>query len=353
MSYLRSRVILAGRLWFAAAFLLAYLLEISAFWFYINRSEAPYFIYVAVCVHILAGLSFFITRPKPRSLPGVGYYYPRLMALFTIFMPGIGLFGTSMTLMFSRIFMTSHGLAKEYKEKAFESGALDVDLPDDINAFLYEELDIHPIADILAGDDLGMKRGAVNLLRRIGSAEAVSLLRKSLSDENAEVRFYAHTALARMEEDYSQLLDKAEMRTKKYDSAQSHAELGTVYRNYANSGLPEINIQEHSMKMACENWKIACEMSPKNTDYIMRLAEIYIESHKFAEAVEIYKSTRNNPALELESRLGICRAYFEMGNFIALFHEVETMRAKPVLESSDPFKKVVYNFWMNGDSAYE
>lgn len=353
MSYLRNKVILAGRLWFAAAILLAYLFEISAFWFYANRSESPYFIYAAVCAHILAGLSFFITRPKPRSLPGVGYYYPRLMALFTLFMPGIGLLGTSMTLFFSQIFMTSHGIAEEYKEKAFESGLLEVDLPDDINAFLYEELDIHPIADILAGDDVGMKRGAVNLLRRIGSAEAVSLLRKSLADENAEVRFYSHTALARMEEDYSHLLDKAEIRTQKYNSAQSHAELGAVYRNYANSGLPEINIQEHSMKLSCENWKIACEMSPDNKDYLMRLAEIYIESHKLAEAVKIYKGTQDNPDFELESRLGICRAYFEMGNFIALFHEVETMRAIPALESSDPFKTVVYNFWMSGDSAYE
>ncbi|MBI9111047.1 HEAT repeat domain-containing protein [Maridesulfovibrio ferrireducens] len=353
MFYSRSKIILSARLWFAAAFLFAYWFETGAFWFYVNRSESPYFVYAAVLSHTFAALSFFITRPKPRALPGIGYYYPRLAALFTFFMPGIGLLGISMTLFMSRVFMTSHGLAEEYKEKAFEGSGIDVDLPEDINVFLYEELDIHPIADILAGDDVGMKRGAVNLLRRIGSAEAVSLLRKSLSDENAEVRFYAHIALARLEEDYAQSLDKAEIRTKKYGSAQSYAELGSVYRKYAQSGLPEINIQEQSMKSSCDNWKIASEMVPENTDYLMRLAEIYIESQRFSEAVEIYKSTRSNPKLELESRLGMCRAYFEMGNFIALFHEVETMRAKPELESSDPFKKVVYDFWMNGESAYE
>ena len=350
MFYSRSKVILMGRLCFAAAFFFAYLFEISAFWLYINRSDSTYFVYAAFLAHVLSALSFFITKPRPRSLPGVGYYYPRIVALFTFFMPGIGLFGMSLTLLFARIMMESHGLAEEYKEKAFEGSGIEVDLPTDINSFLYEELDVHPIADILAGEDIGMKRGAVNLLRRIGSCEAVSLLRKSLSDENAEVRFYAHTALTRLEEDYAQSLEKAEYRADKYGSAQSHAELGSVYRNYAQSGLPERNIQEHSMDLSCENWKKASEIEPDNDDYRMRLAEIYIESRKFPEAVKIYSKTKVNPELELESRLGICRAFFEMGNFIALFNEVERMKVEPNLDSSDPYKKVLYDFWVKEEA---
>ncbi|WP_084154225.1 HEAT repeat domain-containing protein [Maridesulfovibrio frigidus] len=339
-----------GRICFAVAFFFAYLFEVSAFWFYINRSDSIYFVYAAFLVHVLSALSFFITKPRPRSLPGVGYYYPRAIALFTFFMPGIGLLGMSLTLLFAKMLMNSHGLAEEYKEKAFEGSGIEVDLPTDINSFLYEELDVHPIADILAGDDIGMKRGAVNLLRRIGSYEAVSLLRKSLSDENAEVRFYAHTALTRLEEDYAQSLEKAEFRADKYGSAQSHAELGAVHRNYAQSGLPEQNIQEHSMDLSCENWKKASDIEPDNDDYRMRLAEIYIESRKFSEAVEIYNKTKVKPELELESRLGICRAFFEMGNFIALCDEVKRMQVEPNLDSSDPYKKVLYDFWVKEEA---
>lgn len=347
MYFLRSRVIRVARLQFFAAFIAAYLFEGGTIWLYLHRDDSPYFIYAAVASHIMAGLSFpLFTAAKPRALPGVGFYYPRLAALFTIFLPFIGLPGISLTLLAALIFMESHGLAEEYKEKAYEGGGLDVDLPTDVTEFLYDEVDIHPIADILSGDDMGMKRGAVNLLRRIGSAEAVKLLRKSLSDENAEVRFYAHTALTRLEEDYAESIDKAHFQVERYDSAKAHAELAKVCRNYARSGLPEVNMQEQSMRSACEHWKIAAEKEPEETNHRMRLAEAYCENHRYQQSYDIYKETMMIPELELESRLGICRIFFETGNYIALFQAVEEMRARIGLESSDPFKAVVYNFWM-------
>nr|WP_239057205.1 HEAT repeat domain-containing protein [Desulfovibrio sp. JC010] len=336
------------------AFAASYLFESGAVWLYLNRAEGHWHIYAAVAAHLLSGLSFILfTSPKPRAVPGMAFYYPRIAALFTIFMPLIGLAGISMTLFTSRILMRSQGLAEEYKEKAYEGGGIDVDLPTDITEFLYDEVDVHPIADILAGDDMEMKRGAVNLLRRIGSAEAVNLLRKSLSDESAEVRFYAHTALTRLEEDYAEAVDKARFRAERYDSAQAHAELASVYRNYARSGLPEVNMQERSMVLACEHWRKAVEKDEGNKDYLMRLAESCVESREFTEALHIYRGMIVDPELELESRLGICRVFFDMGNFIALFQEVEQLRARPELKAQDPFKKLIYNFWLENKTADE
>ena len=336
------------------AFAASYLFEGTALWFFLNREGVFWYIYAAIAAHLISSLSFLIfTTPKPRALPGIAFYYPRLAALFTLFMPVIGLIGISGTLLAARVLMRSRGLAEEYKEKAYEGKDMEVDLPTDITEFLYDEIDVHPIADILSGDDMEMKRGAVNLLRRIGSAEAVNLLRKSLSDENAEVRFYAHTALTRLEEDYADAVDKARFRAERYDSAQAHAELASTYRNYARSGLPEVNMQESSMALACEHWRKAVERDQENKEYLLRLAESYAESKSFAEALHIYRETLNDPELELESRLGICMVFFEMGNFIALFEGVEKLRARPKLEAHDPFRKLIYTFWLENSSADE
>lgn len=346
MYFLRNKVIRIARLKLAVAFISAYAFAAVAFWLYVHRADEPYFIYEALGAHIMSGLSFIIfTSPKPRALPGIAFYYPRIAALFTVFMPLIGLIGISMTLIVSRVFMVSHGLAEEYKEKAYEGVGTDVELPTDVTEFLYDEVDVHPIADILAGDDIGMKRGAVNLLRRIGSAEAVRLLRKSISDENAEVRFYAHTALTRLEEDYAESLDKARFRVDRYGSAQSYAELALICRNYARSGLPEKNMQEQSQAQACENWEIAVKMDPENLDFQMRLAEAYCEKGEYPKALDIYQQTALFPDQELESRLGICRVFFELGNYLALFQQVSEMRGRPVPPTSDPFKLNTYNFW--------
>ncbi|WP_320174885.1 HEAT repeat domain-containing protein [Maridesulfovibrio sp.] len=335
-----------ARMRLLGAFTASYIFEGGAVWFYLNREAVSWYVYAAIGAHVFSALSFVLfTASKPRALPGIAFYYPRMAALFTVFMPLIGLAGITLTLLMSRVFMKSYGLAEDYKEKAYEGGGVDIDLPSDITEFLYDEIDVHPIADILTGDDMEMKRGAVNLLRRIGSAEAVKLLRKSLSDESAEVRFYAHTALTRLEEDYAEAVDKACFRADKYDSPQSHAELASVYRNYARSGLPEVNMQERSMGLACEHWRKAVEKDQENKDYLMRLAEAYLESRAFSEALHIYRETIKEPVLEMESRLGICRTFFEMGNFVALFEEVEKLRARPELESPDPFKALIYNFW--------
>lgn len=347
MYFLRNRVIRMARLKFAAAFVSAYLCEGGAVWLYLQRDISDNYIYAAIATHLLSALSFLLfTTAKPRSVPGIGYYYPRIAALFSVFMPLIGLVGISLTLLMARVFMTSHGLAEDYKEKAYEGTGVDVDLPTDVTEFLYDEVDVHPIADVLSGDDMGMKRGAVNLLRRIGSAEAVKLLRKSLSDENAEVRFYAHTALTRLEEDYAQSLEKVRLKAERYDSAQAHAELAITCRNYARSALPEVNMQEQSMDYACKHWEIAVEKDPENHDFSMRLAEVYTETRKFAEALKIYKSMYDYPDLEMEACLGVCRVFFEMGNYVSLFQEVREMQSRPALDSSDPFRAKVYNFWI-------
>ncbi len=329
------------------AFAASYLFEGGALWLYLYRDVVHWYIFAALAAHLLAGLSFLLlTAPKPRALPGMAFYYPRIAALLTLCMPLLGLFGISMTLFAARVLMHRYGLAQEYREKAYSGREFEIDLPSDITEFLYEEVDIHPITDILDGDDMEKKRGAVNLLRRIGSAEAVGLLRKSLSDTNAEVRFYAHTALTRLEEDYARATDKARFRAERYDSPKAHAELASVYRNYARSGLPEPGMQERSMHLACEHWKAAIARDEGNKDYLIRLAQACIESKNFSEALGIYRDMIADPEFELEARMGICQIFFETGDFRSLFQEVEQLQSRPALQSVDPFKTLMYHFWM-------
>ena len=54
----------------------------------------------------------------------------------------------------------------------------------------------------MSGDDNDLKRGAINTLQRIGSPEAISILKQSLSDVSPEIRHYAHIALTRLDEAY-------------------------------------------------------------------------------------------------------------------------------------------------------
>lgn len=352
MLFMRARVIFLARVRFAAAFASAWGFEILAVLllggFFVQKPQ--YF--WALGAHFMSAASFLAVTPKPRSIPGIGYYYPRFAAMLTFFLPGLGIVGISLTMLGLR-YMKSQGLAEEYKEKSFEDEVFNVEVPTDITSFLLDEIDVHPIADILAGEDVPMKRGAVNLLRRIGSAEAVALLRKSLSDSNAEIRFYAHTALTRLEEDYVRQIEDSRFKAERFERPKSYAELAMTYRNYARSGLPETSMQQYYLQKSCEAWEKALEKDPVNLEYRLKLAEEYADSGRYDESVKIYRNTALNPEAEMESRLGICRAYFEQGDYESFFREVDDLRARPVPEGGDPYRMLVYNFWMDREGQYE
>lgn len=100
------------------------------------------------------------------------------------------------------------------------------------------EMDVMPLIDILAGDDLPLKRGAIESLAQLNTPEAIQLLLRHRSDPSMEVRFFITSALARIKQDYEEAVHIA----KKSIQGDIHnvtfrRNLGKIYASYLRTGL--------------------------------------------------------------------------------------------------------------------
>lgn len=110
--------------------------------------------------------------------------------------------------------------------------------PVDADRFILDEVDVAPLRDILAGDDVALKRGAILSLSRLPRREAVILLKTALADENREIRYYAGNALSEMEREFNDRIfrlvreiERAPTRT------EHHIRLAGLILDYADIGL--------------------------------------------------------------------------------------------------------------------
>lgn len=108
-------------------------------------------------------------------------------------------------------------------------------------------LDFMPLADILASDDIDLKRGAVDKLAQLKTPEAVTLLLQHRSDSSTEMRFYVTSALARIKKEYDEELEAAKKElAKAKDAARARLLLARIYLQYAASGLlDDATVQAH------------------------------------------------------------------------------------------------------------
>ena len=241
------------------------------------------------------------------------YYFSNLTAWVSFFMPVIGLLGCILVYISMVGFIKSKGLAEDYQEETSHVVEEEV-IPDSVKnheAFLSNELDVEPISDILTSDDPDMKRGAVDYLGRIGTPEAVRILKQCLADESPEVRFMSHTMLGRIDEkhirrikDIQENLDKASSE----DQPILQEKLGYCYKAYADSELLEISTRDYYLKQSEEAYLANLKLTNSNDPNILyTLAQIYSILNDSQNA-KIYFDKAKESAYEKESYMLTIRA---------------------------------------------
>lgn len=358
---------------FAEALLLCICFEAFSSWFAWNYFSGgfPKAGPAAITLHVLAALCFVVYRPgtgtpMPRldttrtgiadtkeknkrdvaeEKPSLGdAYYHRLFAMLVFFLPGFGAVGGLATFISARVILKRQGLAESYEE-SFKMGEDALFLGSASDDLLQEELSIEPIVDILAGDDVALKRGCISLLRKMKNKRAVELLKQSLADPSPEIRFYAHTALTRIESDFAELLGEAQKRREEEDSPYSARVLARVYRRYAASGLPEDSMRRQYLQDARDLYELALAADPDDARLMLTLGNLCAEMKNFTDSETYFRMAVDIKGCQLEAGLGICRALYETGRMkelIAFSRRLARMERPTAL---NPEKQAVYDLW--------
>lgn len=341
-----------GRLWFFLLFAPATALEAGAVAVACQGTSpvpglGPWT--AALILHLLAAGVLLPSRPGPKSAAGKRRFYPCLAALLTLFLPAVGLAGVFLAMIVSRSVFHRQGLAKEFVQHSIiPEDEVEMEEVGDVSTFLREELSTEPLLDILNGSDIELKRGAVNLLRRLGSAEAVRLLRKSLSDPSTEVRYFAHTALARLEADFSKRLERAERAARK-GSFEALCALGRAYRDYALSELPEGSIRENAVLQARRALEKALAMQPDNLRLRLETAQLSLSEGDHRAARDYFQQAMQDPDLAPASALGLLRAFFETRDWPALAGLIKDIGGMTMPPGTDPLTVIHLKFWSTAE----
>ncbi|MBF0451199.1 MAG: HEAT repeat domain-containing protein [Candidatus Magnetomorum sp.] len=249
------------------------------------------------------------------------YYFSHLTAWISFFMPMIGLFGCLAVYVSIVGLITSKGLAEDYQEETSYSVEEDP-LPDSVKnheAFLSNELDVEPIRDILTSDDPDMKRGAVDYLGRIGSPEAVRLLKQCLADDSPEVRFMSHTMLGRIDEKHIRRIKDIQTDLSKASSEDQpilQEKLGYCYKAYTDSELLEVSTRDYYLKQSEDAYLANLSLTKSNDPNILfTLAQIYTMLNE-AENAKTYFENAWKSALEIEAYMLTLRAMIGLAEWL-------------------------------------
>ena len=306
-------------------------------------------------VHTSASiLSFFVfwidSLHKQRELT----FYRYLCVLTTFFLPFIGLLGTSISVLLVRFILKKKGYFSTTEDplENDDKDPLLFENMSDMYTLVKEETNIEPIMDIINGDDPALKRGAINLLRQMGSKEAIHLLKKCISDPNEEVRFYTSAALKKLNDAYIQQLKKVKEKiAREKPSIPNLQELGEICKKYAESDLCEKSASDYYLSMAKNAFIEALILDHENVEITTNLGYVCMGLKEYEEAEKYLKRVVTINPDHADALLWLCRLYYEKWDLNALVENLQNIDTVYHSESTDPRNRVLLDFWTSQDKV--
>lgn len=220
--------------YFLLAWGISALLQFFFFRFLFFKVHHPATFVAMFSAHLGACLVYFIlTEEKSKKR---GRVWPLQFFFLSFFLPGI-------SLVFLPFLWAQKVEGHSFKDYGADLKELiiakaNVEIKMNAQEKLREELDLQPYADIMAGQDLELKRGAIERLVELKNKEAIKILEKYRSNDSSELRFYILSALHRVRQEFEEELAaaKSEMQKHVY-KVSARVYLAKVYLQYIQSGL--------------------------------------------------------------------------------------------------------------------
>ena len=175
------------------------------------------------------------------------------------------------------------------------------------------------------------------------SQKTSELLKESLSDANPEVRFYAHAAMTKIADAFSQEIKEAEADLDE-DDAASFTALGMACLRYANSGFMEEVMRAQFLGKAREAFARASELSPDDHSLQIRLGHLHLDMKEYTEAQKYYESVPDDASGFVEAALGLCKIHYDHRDFDSLYL-LRRRLSMTSCEGGDPAQRSAYAFW--------
>ena len=268
----------------------------------------------ALACHVLAGLAGALASVRLRqSVKGSGLYeYALGLGIPCVGGPVVWLYtlGEHLTL--------RESVAKEFTEYIDASMRLgDAELPMVGRSQVPTPGQVAPMTDVLRSDaSEDEKRNAIEALSRLETPDAVTMLRSVLTSESTEVRFYAASALSRLEERLALRLKALEedLATGRQDRALVELEMARTYFDYAYYRLTDETRRADYLERAALHAARAAEEGSDPAASLMQ-GRALLDLRRYDEAEKVFSSHLGRVRDDVKGLIWRAEARFRLGSY--------------------------------------
>ena len=295
-----------------------FLETVAVYLFFSLVSDDHRWWWVPIIIHTAASsLVLAMGEIRRLGLSDVHRHRLHLYGIMVCFLPVMGLAGALVLHLVCGRWLVARGLVEDFQAET-EYRVIEPERSDahmDLKDFFDEELSVQPVMDILAGHDDNLKRGAIDTLRRIATADAVGILKKCLADASPEVRYNAHTALTRLDESHNRLIKKAQDKLDAGDrQADDHSDYANRCADYAQSGLLDDDTRRHYLTMAKEAFVRARNKGLTDLGMLLTLGRLEMQLGAFDEAEGRFRKILETHPDHAKALVGLAEVYYTRGD---------------------------------------
>lgn len=157
-----------------------------------------------------------------------------------------------------------------------------------------------PLVDILEGNDLALKRSAIDKLSSLSNPDSIRTLKKYKDDESSEVRFFVTSAILRIKKDFEEEIEYAKKQIQKNpDEIGLKLAVSNLYLRFYHSHLLEDHDAEPLLNNAAFQLESALKIDPKNKTVLQKLLECYRIQNNDNEVLNTAQKLVNLDAINL------------------------------------------------------
>ncbi len=220
---------------------------------------------LGLAAHAAAALVAFFAPPKERGWLKATRHWGEPLALLVLLLPGLG-WAIGGWLLLSRDEAPLNKDAYRFDEETLEetNPLAAAGTPQAVRRELADALDVLPAVDALLSRSADLKRGAIETLGRIRSAEAIGWIIKARASDDPETRFYATTSLTRLKRDFETAAAAAQKESwRKPADLDAQLALHRVRYEHAVSGIMEGDAAASTLRESRERLETLAARSPE------------------------------------------------------------------------------------------
>jgi len=203
------------------------------------------------------------------------------------------------------------------------------------------ELEISPLVDVLAEEDVRLRRGAINIMNRLPRKDAVKLLMTSLKDRSVENRFYAASELSRIETELNDNIVLAKKDVERTpESSAAHLSLANSYSEYYECGILDEITAGYYLDLALEEYYKVLAMEGEDIKVLNYLANLEIHKKEYDKALAKFKRVCEMDPDNVYANVGIIQIFYETGDIEKAIEYSRSIISK-MPETKGPIREII------------